>query len=152
MKHNKVSSYSTFSAPGGAGGGSAGPRTPPPKGASGQQSVVKGTDLESVGAEGPQAPEPHVTGTDVSTRTDVTLPSIEARGGVNCRITPGPYTQLFGGARHPPSGQKPLPDPPPPPRGPLANGYGGWGVVGVQTRGVGPPVPLWFTPAPQLPD
>ena len=33
------------------------------------------------------------------TQADVTLMPI--RGGANCRITPGPHTQLFEGARHP---------------------------------------------------
>ena len=42
---------------------------------------------------------PSVTG---NTQADDNLPSIVGRGGLNCRMTHGPHTQLFGGARQPP--------------------------------------------------
>ena len=90
-----------------------------------------------------------------NTQADDTLPSIVGRGGANCRITPGPHTQLFGGARHPPPptgtpgtappppreppSPAPLLDPPPPPPGAFGQQLVG-GVVGVQDRGVAPPV------------
>ena len=63
-----------------------------------------------------------------NTQADDTLPSIiTGRGGANCWITPGPHTQLFGGARPPPPLEKPSPaalrEPPlpPPPKGPPAD-------------------------------
>ena len=91
-----------------------------------------------------------------NTQADDTLPSIMGRGGANCRITPGPHTHVFGGARPPPprnprnrpprrpSQKPPLQAPPPPPRGlrPTVTCGGGGGVVGVQNRGVAPPVTL----------
>ena len=66
-----------------------------------------------------------------NTQADDTLPSMGARGGANCRITPRPHTQP-----EVPPGQKPLPHPhpmappgnpppslpPPSPRGPPPNG------------------------------
>ena len=80
-----------------------------------------------------------------NTQADDTLPSIVGRGGANGRITPGPHTQLFGGARHPPPptgtpgtappeppSPAPLLDPPlqapPPPRGlrPTVSWGGSW--------------------------
>ena len=52
-------------------------------------------------ASGAHPPEvPSVAG---NTQANDTLPSIVGRGGANCRITPGPHTQLFGGAQHPPT-------------------------------------------------
>ena len=78
-----------------------------------------------------RAHPPEVPSVAGNTQANDILPSIGARGGVNCRITPGPHTKLFGGARHPPPPPaNPLPDnppiappspPPPPPRGPSAN-------------------------------
>ena len=66
-------------------------------------------------ASGAHPPEvPSVAG---NTQADDTLPSIVGRGGANCRITPGPHTQPFGGARHPPPPREPREPPPPPPPG-----------------------------------
>ena len=109
-------------------------------------------------ASGAHPPEvPSVAG---NTQADDTLPSIVGRGGANCRITPGPHTQLFGGAQHPPPPREPREPPPPPPPGtalpgapprpppprpprPSPQGASGrqlvGGVVGVQNRGVAPP-------------
>ena len=47
-------------------------------------------------ASGSQFPE--VPSVAWNTQVNDTLPSVGARGGVTCRITPGPHTQLFGGA------------------------------------------------------
>ena len=94
-----------------------------------------------------------------NTQADDTLPSIVGRGGANCRITPGPHTQLFGGARHPPPPPREPREPPPPPppreppspaplldpplQAPPPQGASGrqlvGGIVGVQNRGVAPP-------------
>ena len=68
-------------------------------------------------ASGAHPPEvPSVAG---NTQADDTLPSIVGRGGANCRITPGHL--------------------PPPPPGAFGQQLVG-GVVGVQDRGVAPPV------------
>ena len=69
-------------------------------------------------ASGAHPPEvPSVAG---NTQADDTLPSIVGRSGANYRITPGPHTQLFGGARQtpPPRGNRP---PRRPPRRPSQN-------------------------------
>ena len=58
--------------------------------------------MAASGAHPPKVPS--VAG---NTQADDNLPSIVGRGGANCRIIPGPHSQLFGGARTPP--------PPPPP-------------------------------------
>ena len=57
---------------------------------------------------------PRVAG---NTQADDTLPSTVGRGGANCRITPGPHTQMFRGARPPPPprGEPPSPAAPPTP-------------------------------------
>ena len=104
---------------------------------------------------------PEVLSVAGNTQADDTLPSIVGRGGANCRITPGPHTQLFGGARHPPPPPREPREPPPPPPGtalpgaparppppsppppPPLGAFGQQlvgGVVGVQDRGVAPPV------------
>ena len=58
---------------------------------------------EAVGIpEAAGAHPPEVSSVTGNTQADDNLPSIGARGGVNCRMTHGPHTQLFGGARHPP--------------------------------------------------
>ena len=41
---------------------------------------------------------PEVRSTAANTQADATLPCIGVRGGANCRITPGPHSQQFGGA------------------------------------------------------
>ena len=102
-----------------------------------------------------RAHPPEVPSVAGNTQADDTLPSVVGRGGANCRITPRPHTQLFGGARHPPppgnraptrttpsqnptpSQTPPLPAPPPP-QGASSRQLVG-GVVGVQNRGVAPP-------------
>ena len=68
--------------------------------------LVAWCNSKPMAASGAHPPEvPSVAG---NTQADDTLPSIVGRGGANCRITPGPHTQLFGGARPPPP---PLPPP-----------------------------------------
>ena len=76
------------------------PPPPPPPGASGRELVVKGMTPRS--QRSPKAPRRQRRPMGLA---DDTLPSIVGRGGANCRITPRPHTQLFGGA----------PPPPPPP-------------------------------------
>ena len=62
--------------------------------------LVAWCNSKPMAASGTHPPEvPSVAG---NTQADDTLPSIVGRGGANCRITPGPHTQLFGGARPPP--------------------------------------------------
>ena len=48
-------------------------------------------------ASGAQPPE--VRSRAANTQADATLPHIGVRGGANGRITPGPHSQQFGGAR-----------------------------------------------------
>ena len=75
--------------------------------------LVAWCNSNPMAASGAHPPEvPSVAG---NTQADDTLPSIVGRGGANCRITPGPHTQLFGGARHPPPPREPREPPPPPP-------------------------------------
>ena len=106
-------------------------------------------------SNGPQAPEPHVFiysalgapdrarrgAVEGSAPESPVLPVCVggqgARGGAYCRITPGPHTQLFGGARHPPPPSKsPFQTPPiapprtPPPRGLRPTVWGGGGEGG----------------------
>ena len=68
------------------------------------------------------------------------LDQIPGGGGGDCRITPRPHTQLFGGARPPPPpGNRPPRRPSQnPPQGASGRQLVG-GVVGVQNRGVPPP-------------
>ena len=54
-------------------------------------SVVNLTHLRS--------PPPEVRSAAANTQADATLPRIGVRGGANRRITPGPHSQPFGGAR-----------------------------------------------------
>ena len=82
----------------------------------------------------------HDCTTQLLRNTQGRLVSLVGRGGGNCRITPGPHTQLFGGARPPPPGNPgnrpprrpsqnpPLQAPPPPPRGlrPTVSWGGSW--------------------------
>ena len=83
--------------------------------------LVAWCNSNPMAASGAHPPEvPSVAG---NTQADDTLPSIVGRGGANCRITPGPHTQLFGGARHPPPphgnpGNRPPPPGNRPPRRP----------------------------------
>ena len=42
---------------------------------------------------------PEVRSAAANTQADATLPRIGVRGGANRRITPGPHSQPFGGAR-----------------------------------------------------
>ena len=42
---------------------------------------------------------PEVRNTTANTQADATLPTIGVRGGANRRITPGPHSKPFGGAR-----------------------------------------------------
>ena len=102
----------------------------------------------------PQEPTPEVPSVAGNTQADDTLPSIVGRGGANCRITPGPHTQLFGGARPPPPPPgtpgtalpgapprtPPSKPPPPPPRGlrPTVSWGGSWRP---EPRGRPPPPP-----------
>ena len=78
--------------------------------------LVAWCNSNPMAASGAHPPEvPSVAG---NTQADDTLPSIVGRGGANCRITPGPHTQLFGGARHPPPPHGNPGNRPPPPREP----------------------------------
>ena len=112
-------------------------------------------------ASGAHPPEiPSVAG---NTEADDTLPSIVGRGGANCQITPGPHTQLFGGARHappPPARGTALPAPPPPgvpprtplqapppPKGPGQQLVGGGGSWRPKPRGRPPPPPPCHGPS-----
>ena len=46
-----------------------------------------------------RAHPPEVSSAAANTQADATLPRIGVRGGANRRITPGPHSQLFRGAR-----------------------------------------------------
>ena len=109
--------------------------------------LVARCNSNPMAASGAHPPEvPSVAG---NTQADDTLPSIVGRGGANCRITPGPHTQLFGGARPPPPPgnrppRRPSQNPPPPgtppsqpspPKGPPADSYLGGGSWRPKLRG-----------------